>query len=145
MEACQFFKPPIVQGTGIGWQDNVYCFLGCRRCTANWLYASQGDYYRVYHADLLHKLRAAITQKRRGKLTRVLLLLHGNASAHRSHVGLATVLECVFEEMRHPPYSLHLAANDYHVFPNLKKRLRGQRFLNDEELKYATDKWLTGQ
>jgi len=31
---------------GIGWQDNVYCFLGCRRYTANWLYASQSDCYR---------------------------------------------------------------------------------------------------
>jgi len=100
---------------------------------------------RVYYADLLHKLRAAITQKRRGKLTKVPLVLHGSASAHRSHVGQATVLECGFEEMRRPPYSLCLAASDYHVFPNLKKRLRGQRFLNDEELKYATDKWLTGQ
>jgi len=99
----------------------------------------------VYYTDLLHKLRAAITQKRRGKLTKVPLLLHGSASAHRSHVGKATVLECVFEEMRHPPHSLCLTASDYHVFPNLKKLLRGQRFLNDEELKYAIDKWLTGQ
>jgi len=40
----------------------------------------------VYYADLLHKFRAAIKQKRRGKLTKVPLLLHDNASAHRSHV-----------------------------------------------------------
>jgi len=46
VEACQFSKPPKVQGTGIGWQNNVYCFLGCWRCTANWLYASQGGSYR---------------------------------------------------------------------------------------------------
>jgi len=99
----------------------------------------------VYHTDLLHKLRVAIKQKCREKLTKVPLFLHDSAPAHRSHVGQAAVLECGFEEMRHPPYSLYLAASDYHLLPNWKKHLRGQRFLNGEELKYATDKWLTGQ
>jgi len=72
----------------------------------------------VYYADLFHKLHVAIKQKRRAKLTKIPLLLHDNASAHRSHVGQATLLECGFEEMRHPPYSLYLAASDYHLFPN---------------------------
>jgi len=40
----------------------------------------------VYYTDLLHKLLAAIKQKRRGKLTKVPLLLHDSASAHMSHV-----------------------------------------------------------
>jgi len=40
----------------------------------------------VYYTDLLHKLLVAIKQKRQGKLTKVLLVLHDNASAHRSHV-----------------------------------------------------------
>jgi len=74
----------------------------------------------VYYADLLHKLRLAIKEKRRGKLTKVLLLLHDNAPAHRSHVGQAAILESGFEEMHHPPYSPDLAPSDYHLFPNLK-------------------------
>ena len=45
-----------------------------------------------------------------------------------THVGQAAVLECGFEEMRHPPYSPDLAPRDYHLFPNLKKHLHGQRF-----------------
>ena len=69
---------------------------------------------------ILCKLRVAIKEKRRGKLTHVPLLLHDNAPAHRSHVGQAAVLECGFEEMRHPPYSPDLAPSDYHLFPNLK-------------------------
>jgi len=72
----------------------------------------------VYYADLVHKLLVAIKQKCRGKLTKVPLVLHDSASAHRSHVVQATVLECGFEEMRHPPYSLYLAASDYHLLPN---------------------------
>jgi len=78
-------------------------------------------------------------------LTQVPLLLHDNAPAHRSDVGQAVILECGFEEMRHPPYSPDLAPSDYHLFPNLKEHLRGQRFSTDDELKYATEEWLKGQ
>ena len=59
----------------------------------------------VYYADLRGKLFVAVKKKCRGKLTQVPLLLHDNASAHRSHVGQAAVLECGFEAMCHPPYS----------------------------------------
>ena len=34
----------------------------------------------------------------------------------------------------HPPYSPDLARFDYHIFPNLKKYLREQRFLTDDTL-----------
>ena len=92
----------------------------------------------VYYADLRHKLRLAIKEKRRGKLTHVPLLLHDNASTHRSHVGQAAMLESGFEEMHHPPYSPDQAPSDYHLLPNLKQHLRGQRFSTDGELKYET-------
>jgi len=72
----------------------------------------------VYNTDLLHKFLVAIKQKRPEKLIKVPLLLHDNAPAHRSHVGQATLLECGFEEMRHPPYSLDLAPSYYHLLPN---------------------------
>jgi len=45
----------------------------------------------VYYADLLHKLRLSIKEKRRGKLTQVPLLLHNSAPANRSHVGQAAI------------------------------------------------------
>ena len=138
-------QPPEVQGTGISWQDNVHCFVGRWRCIADWLYASESDNYRVYYADLLHKLHLAIKEKRRGKLTQVPLLLHDNAPVHRSHVGQATTLEFGFEEMHHPPYSPDLAPNDYHLFPNLKQHLCGQWFSTDDELKYATKECLKEQ
>jgi len=69
----------------------------------------------VYYADLHHKLRLAVKEKHRGKLTQVPLLLHDNAPAHRSHVGQAGILESGFEEMHHPPYSPDLTPSDYHV------------------------------
>ena len=99
----------------------------------------------VYYADLLHKLLLAIKEKRQQKLTKVPLLLHDNAPAHRSLVGQAAILESRFEEMHHPPYSPDLAPSDYHLFPNLNQHLRGQRFSTDNELKYATKEWLKEQ
>jgi len=82
----------------------------------------------VYYADLLHKLRLSIKEKRRGKLTKAPLLLHDNAPAHRSHVRQAAILESGFEEMHHLPYSPDLAPSNYYLFPNLKQHPRGQRF-----------------
>ena len=99
----------------------------------------------VYYADLLRKLRDAIKEKHREKLTQIPLLLHDNAPDHRSQVGQAAVVECGFEEMRLPSSSPDLAPSDYNLFPNLKKHLRGQRFSTDDELKHATEEWLMGQ
>ena len=82
----------------------------------------------VYYGDLLHKLRLAIKEKRRGKLSQVPLLLHGSAPAHRSHDGPNALLGSGFGEMRHPAYSPDLAPSDYHLFPNVKKHLREQIF-----------------
>jgi len=36
-------------------------------------------------------------------------------------------------EQYHPPYSPDLAPFDYHIFQNLKKYLREQRFSTDDE------------
>jgi len=74
-------QAPEVQGIGISWQDNVHYFLGCWRYTADVTFRGITG---VYYADLLHKLRLAIKEKRREKLTQVPLLLHDNAPAYRS-------------------------------------------------------------
>jgi len=47
--------------------------------------------------------------------------------------------------MCHQPYSNDLAPSDNYLFPNLKKHFHRQRFLTDDELKYATEEWLKGQ
>jgi len=73
------------------------------------------------------------------KLTQVPILLHDNAPAHRSHVGQAAVLECAFEEMRHPPYVLTWHPVITTSFQ--KKNLCRQKFSTDEELKYAMEEW----
>ena len=63
----------------------------------------------AYNAEELRQLRQEIVRKRRGKLTRGVLLLQDNARAHRSHVAITLAPECCFEVFPHPPYSRDLS------------------------------------
>ena len=99
----------------------------------------------AYYAQLLMKLKEAIKQKRRGKLTSGVLLLHDNAPVHKAKVAQDAIQQCGFEELRHPPYSPDLAPSDYYLFRHLKKHLRGTRYFDNEELQWATEDWLRGQ
>jgi hypothetical protein len=43
------------------------------------------------------------------------------------------------------PYSPDLAPSDYHLFPGLKKQLKGRHFSSDTEVIAASEIWLDGQ
>lgn len=97
-----------------------------------------------YYASLLEKLRAAIIRKRRGKISRGVRLLQDNAPPHKSTVAVAKAIDCGFELLPHPPYSPDLAPSDFHLFPHMKKNLRGRVFGTDEETKKAVIDVLEG-
>ena len=66
-----------------------------------------------------------------GKFTKVVLLVHDNALAHR---GLATQKKLAylgFQCLNHPPYSPDLGPSDYHLFSGLKKQLKGRQLSSD--------------
>lgn len=90
-----------------------------------------------YYASILERLKEAIKEKRRGKLTKGVLLLHDNAPVHKSRVALAALHKVGFEIVNHPPYSPDLAPSDYFLFPKMKKELRGKKFTADDEVKEA--------
>lgn len=90
-----------------------------------------------YYASILERLKEAIKEKRRGKLTKGVLLLHDNAPVHKSRVALAALHKVGFEIVNHPPYSPDLAPSDYYLFPEMKKELRGKKFTADDEVKEA--------
>jgi len=50
-----------------------------------------------------------------------------------------------FQYLDHPPYSLDLAPSDYHLFPGLKKKLKGRHFSSNTEVTAVAQKWLDGQ
>ena len=98
-----------------------------------------------YYVEVLRRLLQAIKDKRRGKLSRKILLLHDNAPAHSAKVTQAALKECKFQQLRHPAYSPDLASSDFYLFRLLKKALRERRFSCDEEVQGAAEDWLEGQ
>ena len=98
-----------------------------------------------YYANLLKQVRQSIKEKRRGKIRRGIMLHQDNAQVHTSRVAMDAVRECGYELLPHPPYSPDLAPSDFHLFPRLKKHLRGRRFDDDGELTAAVEGWLGDQ
>jgi len=96
------------------------------------------------YCDTLKKLRRAIQNRRRGRLSSGVRLLHDNA---RPHVSLQTqelLTNFGWTVIPHPPYSPDLAPSDYHLFPKLKEHLGGLRFNTDDDVKEEVNRFLKG-
>jgi [histone H3]-lysine36 N-dimethyltransferase SETMAR len=97
------------------------------------------SYTDDYHAFILKRLHEKIKNKRRGKLSKGVIILQDNSRPHTSRVSMAVIHECRFELIPHPPYSPDLAPSDYYLFGHLKNFLRGKVFNNDNEGKLAVE------
>jgi len=71
--------------------------------------------------------------------------LHDNAPAHWALATQKTLAYLGFQYLDRPPYSLDLAPLDYHLFPGLKKQLKGCHFLSNAEVIAAVETWLDRQ
>ena len=89
------------------------------------------------YANTITALRGTIKEKRRGKLSADVLLLHDNAPVHMSAKSHAAIRQCGSQQLNHPPYSPDLAPSDYFLFQVMKKFFQGKRFSSDEEVKEA--------
>lgn len=97
------------------------------------------------YCGTLQKLRRAIQNKRRGMLSKGIILLHDNARPHAANRTQALIRSFGWEQLDHPPYSPDLAPSDYHLFLHLKQHLGGQRHDNDDDVKMTVMQWLTKQ
>ena len=88
----------------------------------------------AYYAAELRHLHQEIARKRRGNLTRGVLLLQNNAPAHMSQVAMTIATECGFEGLPHPPYSPDMAPSGFYLFPKLKSNLRVTQFGSNEDV-----------
>ena len=84
-------------------------------------------------------------KKRRGKVTKGVLFLHDNAPAHQTLTTQKKVAYLGFQCLDHPPYFLDLALFVYHLFPGLKKQLKGHHYLPDTEVIAVAETWLDRQ
>jgi len=98
-----------------------------------------------YYSSLLVQLKDILKEKRCGKVTKGVLFLHNNAPAHRALATQKKLAYLGFQCLDNPPYSPDLAPLDYHLFPGLKKQLKGCHFSSDVEVIAATETWLDGQ
>jgi len=71
--------------------------------------------------------------------------LHDNALAHQALATQKKLAYLGFQCLHHPPYSPDLALSDYHLFPGLRKQLKGHQFSSDTEVIAAAETWMDGQ
>ena len=71
--------------------------------------------------------------------------MQDNAPAHRALLTQKKLVYLGFQYLDHPPYSPDLASSAYHLFPGMKKQLKGRHYLFDAELVVAAETWLNGQ
>jgi len=69
-----------------------------------------------------------LKEKGCGKVTKVVLFLHDNASFHWALATQNKLAYLGFQYLKHPPYSPVLALLDYHLFPELNKQLESRCF-----------------
>lgn len=94
------------------------------------------------YCETLQRLRRAIQNKRRGMLTRGIVLLHDNARPHTAQKTTNLLRKFKWEVFDHPPYSPDLAPSDFHLFTKLKDFLSGERFQSDDDLREGVQHWL---
>ena len=94
----------------------------------------------------LRRLRKAIQNRRRGKLSRGVVTIHDNARPHTAR-QTQTLLhdESHWDTVDHPPYSPDLAPSDFYLFLKMEEHLAGKRFTDDEDLQHAVVDWLNSQ
>jgi len=98
-------------------------------------YLSKGQTVNTeYYSSLLVQLKDILREKCRGKATKGVLFLHDNAPAHRALETQKKLTYLGFHCPDHPPYSPDLAPSVYHLFPGLKRQLKGRHFLSDTEV-----------
>ena len=106
------------------------------------LVAKKSTITGAHYANLLDSLRIVIREKRRGKLSKGILLQQDNARVHTCKIAMDAVEQNGYELIPHPAYSPDLAPSDYFLFPNLKKDIRGRHFRSNEEVVAPVEEWV---
>ena len=73
-----------------------------------------------------------INELRRTNRNRRIILHHDNASCHTARQTVDFLSSNNVELMTHCPYSPDLSPNDFFLFPNIKNKMRGERFESPE-------------
>ena len=80
------------------------------------------------YCDTLTQFRRFIQNKRRGRLSRDVCLLHNTSPPHSTHVTTVLLEKFKWDIFDHPPYSPDLVSSDFHLFLHQMKYLAGEKF-----------------
>jgi hypothetical protein len=94
---------------------------------------------QAYYVKILKWLHDAVRRKR----PELWVLHHGNVSAHKAFSVPQFLAHNSITEMKHSPYSPHLAPNDLWLFPKLKPALKRPRFQDTEDIQKKKKKVTT--
>ena len=86
-----------------------------------------------------------LKDKRRWKVIKWVLFLHDIAPAHQALATQKKLAYLGFQYLDYPPYSLYLVPSEYHLFPELKKKLKVRRFSSEAVIIAAAENCLEGQ
>ena len=134
-----------VQDATICWQGDGHSSLGSKRRFSVGLFTQEKYNNWSILCKLLDQLRTAIRDKRRGKLSKGVLLQQDNARVHTYKVAMDAVERYGYELIPHHAYSPDQAPSDFFLFPNLKKDIHGLHFRSDEEVVTAVEEWVNGK
>ena len=125
MSAQRLIPPPKFPSAKIRWKSSRLDFLGSRRHPPHWLSSKGPNYQR----EVLLISAGAIEGHFEGKTPRKVhqggLVLARQCPAYRALGTQKKLVYLGFQCLDHPPYSPDLAPPDYHLFPGLKKQLKG--------------------
>ena len=89
------------------------------------------------YRDTLKKLHRAIQNKRRGMLSRGVVMIHDLPLPHTAATTQNLITTFGWEQFDHPPNSPDLAPSDFHLFLHLQSFLAGRQFHDENEVKEA--------
>ena len=129
------------------WKSSRLDFLGSRLHSPHWLSSKGPNCQRRVLLNYAGAIEGLLKEKRRGegRSQRGVLFLHKNAPGHRALATQKKMAYLGFQCLDHPPYSPDLAPSDYHLFPGLKKQLKGRHFSSGAEFFAVAETWLDGK
>ena len=129
----------------ICWQGDGHSILGRKRRYYVGLFTQEKYNNWSVLSKLVRPAENRHLEKRRGKLSKGVLLQQDNARIHTCKVALDAVERNGYELIPHAAYSPDLVPSDFFLFPNLKKDIRGLHFRSDEEVVTAVEEWVNGK
>jgi len=120
-------------------------FFGIKMASSSLNIFQRTNYQRGVLLISAGAIEGNLKEERRGKVTKGFLFLHDNAPAHQALATQKKLAYLGFQCFGDPPYYPDLAPSDYHLFPGLKKQLKGRHFSSDAEVIAAAETWLDGQ